>query len=221
MDLEFDHVFAFVDPACREAELLAAAGFSVLPPHRHRGQGTANRSVLFDKAYLELIYLESRIDAERHELRLDRRADFAVTGHCPFGIGLRGVAGPAEQAPFVPYRPPWGTPEYPPMLLHRTSLEQPGLPLVFVSQPSGTNTVESMKPGAWTTLDRAMLAHRSGATDIAAVELTIPDPRGWPLDPPTPGVVVRRGPAFHATVRLENLRGAPLELTPWITLAPA
>jgi hypothetical protein len=221
MDLAFDHVFAFVGSEGREAEVLAAAGFAVRPPHRHRGQGTENRSVLFDSAYLELIYLASRAEAEHHELRLDRRAGFATTGHCPFGIGLRGVVVEAEQAAFVPYRPPWGTPGYPPMLLHRTSMERPGLPLVFVSQPWGTNTVESMKPGAWKTLDRAMLAHRNGASGIASVEVTVLDARGWPLTPPTPGVVVREGRAFHACVRLDGLRGAPIELAPWLTLAPA
>ncbi len=221
MGLEFDHVFAFVNPGCHEADVLAAAGFSVLPPRHFTGQGTANRSVLFDAAYLELVHLTSRTEAESDESRLDRRADFAVTGHCPFGIGLRGVMRSEEQTAFVPYHPPWGTPGYPPMLLHRTSVERPGLPLVFVSQPRGTNTVESMRPGAWKTLDPAMLAHRNGVTGIASVELTIRDTRGWPLDPPPPGVLVRNGPAFHATVRLEGRLGAPIQLAPWITLVPA
>lgn len=221
MDLQFDHVFAFVGPGCREADLLVAAGFAVLPPHRHAGQGTENRSVLFDAAYLELIYLAARDEAERAELRLDRRADFATTGHCPFGIGLRGVVPSEEQAAFVPYHRPHGTPGYPPMLLSRASLAHPELPLVFVSQPSGTRSVESMRPGAWMSVDPAMLAHRNGVTGISSVELTIRDARGWPIDPLPPGVAVREGSAFHATVRLEGLLGAPIALAPWITLAPA
>jgi hypothetical protein len=221
MDLEFDHVFAFGRPGGPEADLLAAAGFAVLPPRRHRGQGTESRSVLFDGHYLELIHLAARSEAEADALRLDRRSDFAATGHCPFGIGLRGTEDAAEAGSFVPYRPPWGTPGYPPILLHRTSLEHPGLPLVFVSQPVGTNPVASLRPENWTRLDPALRAHRNGATGIASVEVTVRDARGWPLDPPAPGVVVQEGPAFEATVRLEGWRGPPIALTPWITLAPA
>lgn len=221
MNLEFDHVFAFGRPGGPEADRLAAAGFAVLPPRRHPGQGTESRSVLFDAAYLELVHLTSRSEAEGDALRLDRRSDFAATGHCPFGIGLRGTESEAPPGTFVPYRPPWGTPGYPPILLHRTSLERPGLPLVFVSQPVGGNPVASLRPDAWKRLDPAMRAHRSGATGIASVELTVRDARGWPLDPPVPGVVVREGAAFQATVRLDGWRGAPIALAPWITLAPA
>jgi hypothetical protein len=221
MDLRFDHLFVFAGPECRGADALAAAGFSVLPPHRHAGQGTGNRSVLFDASYLELLHLTSREEAEGSELRLDRRADFAGTGHCPFGIGLRGLVSPEEEAAFIAYRPPWGTPGYPPILLHRTSLAFPGLPYVFVSRPFGANTVDSMRPGAWKALDPAKLAHRNGATGIASVELTILDLAGWPVEPPPPGVVVRVGREFHATVRVEGMRGPSLAPTPWLTLAPA
>lgn len=221
MDLEFDHVFAFVSPGCPEAGVLDAAGFSVLPARRHAGQGTANRSVLFDASYLELIHVASRPEAEAHELRLDRRADFATTGHCPFGIGLRALVPGEAQGPFVAYRPPWGTADYPPMLLHRGALARPGLPLVFVSQPPHGHDVASMRPGAWRRLDAAYLAHRNGVTGIATVEVTVPDPTGWPLDPPAAGVAVREGRTFHATVRLTGTFSRPLAVTPWLDLAPA
>jgi len=220
MDLQFDHVFVVASPDCPEADVLAAAGFTLLPPKRHEGQGTANRSVLFPDASLELIHLVSRAEAERHELRLDRRADFATTGHCPFGIGLRATVPIDAQTPFVSYRPRWGTPNDPPMLLHRASLDRPGLPLVFVSQPRGTHPVASLRPGAWHRLDPARLAHPNGVTGIASVEVTVPDARGWPLDPPAPGVTVREGPAFHATVRLAGALGAPIAPVPWLTLVP-
>jgi hypothetical protein len=219
--LELDHVFSFVSEDAREAAVLEAAGFSLLPPGTHRGQGTANRSVAFADTYLELIHLAVRADAEASELRLDRRSDFATTGHCPFGIGLRAVVPDPDPATFEAYRPPWGTPDYPPMLLLRACLEHPGLPIIFVSQPPGTTTLQGMRPGAWRRLGPAHLTHRSGATGIDAVEITVPDARGWPPVPPPPRVTVRAGSRFHATVRLAGTMRAAVEVTPWLTLAPA
>ena len=221
MHLELDHVFSFGSEDGHEAAALEAGGFTLRPPGRHPGQGTANRCVAFPDSYVELIHLVARPEAETSELRLDRRSDFAVTGHCPFGIGLRAVVPDDERKPFQAYRPPWGTPDYPPMLLHRTCLEHPGLPIVFVSQPPHGATVDGMRPRAWRNLPPSHLAHPCGATGIAAVEITVPDARGWPIVPPPPQVTLRAGPRFHLTVRLAGSMRAAVEVTPWFTLAPA
>ncbi len=221
MHVELDHVFSFVSEDAHEAQTVADAGFTLGPPGRHPGQGTANRSAFFADTYLELIHLVARPEAETSVLRLDRRSDFALTGHCPFGIGLRAVVPDPDPALFETYRPPWGTPDYPPMLLHRTSLEHPGLPIVFVSQPPHGATVDAMRPRAWRSLPATHLAHPCGATGIASVELTVPDARGWPIVPPPPHVTLRTGPRFHLTVRLACSMRAPVEVAPWFTLAPA
>lgn len=221
MQVELDHVFSFVSEDAHEARTLAEAGFTLGPAGRHPGQGTANRSAFFADTYLELIHLVARAEAETSVLRLDRRSDFATNGHCPFGIGLRAFVPDPDPAVFEAYRPPWGTPGYPPMLLLRASLAHPGLPIVFVSQPWGTPSLDAMRPRAWRSLPPSALAHPCGATGIASVELTVPDARGWPVAPAPPAVTLREGAGFHATVRLAGTMRAPVEVTPWCTLAPA
>jgi Glyoxalase-like domain len=66
--VELDHVFVVVQPvAAAEIAALEAAGFTVgSRVAKHPGQGTASRAVLFENAYLKLIWVDSSvaIDAE-------------------------------------------------------------------------------------------------------------------------------------------------------------
>lgn len=96
--LVLDHLFCFVDrefvgsPDCARLEQF---GLNLEFGRRHVGQGTANRLSLFRGAALEFLWLEDRDEAERHPLRLDRRADWRAHGGDPFGLCLRGRLTPS------------------------------------------------------------------------------------------------------------------------------
>ena len=175
--LTFDHAFVFVEPGHREANFLRKLGLTLEFQRDHIGQGTANDLLLFDENYLELIYLRSRSEAERNELRLDRRADHANTGASPFGVALRGSIEQAQTLPglgpeaWMKYQLP-GTP----MTLHllRETLDNIALPLVF-----GFDTPPSRTEGP--TQDRrlgqhpiAFVGHVCGVSGIDSLELIGP-----------------------------------------------
>src|SRR5262245_52224203 len=220
MALLFDHVFDFVDGDGPEARLLETAGLTVGATQVHRGQGTGSRSVLFDRSFLELVHLHSRPEAEAGAIRLDRRADFATTGCCPYGIGLRGLLSADERARFEPYHPPY-FPAGAVLWIHKATLKRPGLPLVFVSEPWPGFTIETMRPGGWPGVSRSRFVHRCGASGVVGVRVVLPDARGWPLDPVIPGVEVSAGAGFHLTVALADARISPLPLNAWTTVVPA
>jgi len=220
VSLLFDHVFTFVAEDGPEAGLLEGAGLTIGATQLLRGQGTASRSVLFDGNFLELVHLHSRAEAEADPMRLDRRADFAKTGCCPYGIGLRGRLSEAERGRFLPYHPPY-FPAGAVLWIHRATTDDPALPLVFVSEPWPGFTVETMRPGGWPRIPRTRFEHACGATGIADVRMTLPSVRGWPLEPPVPGVSVSAGERFHLSVALAGARFAPLALDPWVEVVAA
>lgn len=216
MPFELDHVFCFVEPDAPEAARLEAAGFVVAPTYPHPGQGTANRSVLFAESYLELIYLTSREDAEASEIGLHRRADWRTTGECPFGVGLRGTLSDTERAAFWPYLPPYATKGRPPIWVHRATTEAPGLPLVFVMEPYGPfKAAADLRPERWIAGERrSLLEQPAGARGLDAVQIEVPDGRGWPVGLPVPRVTLEPGLPYRM---LASLEAGPL---PAVNIAP-
>ena len=93
--LEIDHVFVFASPDAPEAAVLREAGFVVFPEtSRHQGQGTASISVMFENAYLELIWIDDAEEFAAVGLGMaERRASEAGS---PFGTGLRRTSPDAE-----------------------------------------------------------------------------------------------------------------------------
>jgi len=103
--VELDHVFVVVQPG-GEAEIAAleSAGLTVASRvAKHPGQGTASRAVLFENAYLELIWVDSSvaIDAEHASSAQSFRdaAAWRTSGHSPFGLGLRRLPGDTAALP--------------------------------------------------------------------------------------------------------------------------
>jgi hypothetical protein len=97
--VELDHVYVVV-PTGAEAEiaLLRSHGFFVDScVSRHTGYGTASRSVYFQNAYFELLWLDPSVEvAPEHEPRarlLRRAVEWRTSGVSPFGVGLHRVAG--------------------------------------------------------------------------------------------------------------------------------
>lgn len=167
-----DHIFCFCEPQVSgEIENAAKAGFTVNAGNRHQGQGTANRSIVFEENYLELIFLESLTDAQVNPLRLDKRAEWRKTGASPFGICLRGAISKDESSQFWSYHPPYWPDGA--IFIHKSNEESPGLPLIFVI-PSSTRPVE--RPN----VDVMYFSHRSGAKAIQKVDISGPNYQ-WPL----------------------------------------
>lgn len=115
--VEVDHVFLATRPGAPEAAALRAAGFRVSEqPTRHTGGGTASLSVLFENAYLELLYPDPTVGdsnppAERAHWR--RVFGWRETGASPVGVGLRRLVGGPDSLPFPTERmapQPWMPP---------------------------------------------------------------------------------------------------------------
>lgn len=125
--LELDHVFCFVDPGFAEESQVRAAGFEVNFGRKHPGQGTENRLLLFDDAYIEFIWIRDRDEARRNILRFDRRVRA-----CPFGIALRGSVPRPLRRFYWRYR----LPEFPlgSLAIFEPSRREPMLPILFVMQ---------------------------------------------------------------------------------------
>jgi hypothetical protein len=61
---EIDHVLIFTSVGAPEAEPLIAFGLTEGSRNRHPGQDTANLRFFFDNAMLELLWVESRDEAQ-------------------------------------------------------------------------------------------------------------------------------------------------------------
>jgi hypothetical protein len=110
-DLELDHIFVAVPGPEVGSPALEEAGFLFSASNPHPGQGTMSRGILFENAYLELIWLTDPEEAESPPIqrtRLKERTD-PSTGACPFGIGLRSSGEGEARLPFESweYRPPY------------------------------------------------------------------------------------------------------------------
>jgi hypothetical protein len=115
--LELDHLFVWVSEGAPEASALERLGLRPDPTvHKHAGQGTSSVVFLFERAYLELIWVDEPevAAAKGREMGADMiaRADWRRTGASPFGVGLRRRrAGDEPPFPTREYRAEWMPPE--------------------------------------------------------------------------------------------------------------
>jgi hypothetical protein len=103
--VEVDHLDLVTSPGAPEAAALREAGLRVDGRvTRHQGGGTASMSVLFENAYLELLFPDSAAGdgASSPEEREYWRKVFAwrETGASPIGVGLRRREGAPDALPF-------------------------------------------------------------------------------------------------------------------------
>ena len=88
--------------------MISRSGRSPLDPGtRHVGQGTRNRRVIFDNCYLELVWVDSPVEANASGLRFEDRCAGRA---CPFGVVYRGKVPASVGASngFVEYEVPGG-----------------------------------------------------------------------------------------------------------------
>ena len=196
--LELDHVFCFCAPELPEATQAESVGLRVNEGRRHENQGTANRSILFEKNYLELIYLASKEEAEGNPLQLHCRANWKATGASPFGVALRGTLAKHEKLNFWEYRPsylPSGA-----ILIHK---EDGGKgPLIFLMPPRGESNA-ALYPAQWPNIDLSLMRHPMGAKTIVSVKLNGPDYE-WPLLSPVPCVAFAHANEPHMEIVIDG-----------------
>src|SRR5262249_46173878 len=99
--LELDHAICFV-PA-RDA--LALYGFAIEPGRVHTGQGTRNVRVVFDRNYLEVVWIAHPDEVTARGLDFVARCARPATA-VPFGCVLRGAIPASARALFRPYELP-------------------------------------------------------------------------------------------------------------------
>jgi hypothetical protein len=174
MAFELDHIFICTDVGAAVADALVACGFVEGSANTHPGQGTANRRFFFRNAMLELLWVYSLEETQSEPIRRTRLGDRwsgRQTGACPFGIGLRPVAGDMAFASWA-YRPPY----LPPTVSIAVGMNSDVLtePMIF-QIPFGHRPdqlpVEKAQP----------LEHPIGLREITRVTLITPDP-----SPPSP-----------------------------------
>lgn len=207
MSFELDHVFCFCEPQVPELQVVKKLGFTVLPERTHQSQGTSNRCVVFEENYLEFIYLSSREEAEKNDLRLHERADWKSTKASPFGIALRGTIPEKDKNDFWEYKPVYAQGKS--IFIHKFSQEHPEAPLLFVIPLPVGSSLAAMRPGNSSHLDKSLLKHKSGTTRIEAVRISSPVALPEPFKISSVEVEISSMP--HMTVQLEgNLERAAI-----------
>jgi Glyoxalase-like domain len=123
--LELDHVFCLVTDPDQAARRLEDDGWVLDAGRAHPGQGTRNRRLVWSEQYFELLWVTDAAEARDNPLRLDRRADWMITGASPFGLAFRGRIDPHEEF--------WLYDALGPRIwIHRDNERFPERPMVFV-----------------------------------------------------------------------------------------
>jgi hypothetical protein len=158
--LELDHVIRFVPGP----DLVDLTGFTVEPGRVHTGQGTRNVRVMFDRNFIEVLWIEHASEVAARGLDFIARCARPATA-VPFGCVLRGEIPAAARARFVAYALP-GAPGVELMLV---ADQRPDAPFLAVFE-----TLD--REGKWPArrIAPAYLAHACGATRVVRATFTSP-----------------------------------------------
>jgi hypothetical protein len=150
--LEIDHVIYFVP----RREAVDLAGFTIDPGRVHTGQGTRNLRVVFDRNYLELVWIEHPDEVVARGLDFISRCARPASA-VPFGLVLRGKLPRPDG--FTSYELP----------------DAPGIFLQLLSpQPADAPFVAVFELDGLANRLRGAAAHPCGATRIERALFTAP-----------------------------------------------
>jgi len=156
--LELDHVICFV---ADQAEV-ALPGLAVDGGRVHTGQGTRNVRVVFERNYLEVLWIERAADVVARGLDFVARCARPAMA-CPFGCVLRGTLPDAVRPRFAPY----ALPDAPGVVLQLLAGQPPEAPFVAVFEAVD---LEAMWPPR--RMPSARIAHPGGATRMLGATIT-------------------------------------------------
>jgi len=184
MAFEIDHVFICTEVGGPEAEYLKSFGLTEGKPNTHPGQGTACRRFFFANAYLELLWVQSPIEAQSQQscrTRLWERWSGRKGGACPFGICVRPAAGHQRcEFPFAIWD-------------YRPSYMPPGVSLGIakssetITEPFLCYLQSAQRPDGYATDRQQPLRNAAGLREITRVRMMSPK-------------VQRLSPEFQAAV---------------------
>ena len=171
MAFEIDHIFICVEVGAPEAERLTACGLTEGMPNTHPGQGTACRRFFFRNAYVELLWVQTPVEAQSDESRPTRlweRWSGRLNGTCPFGLCIRPTAEQAGEFPFATwdYRPP-----YLPSGLSFGIAKNSEI----MAEPFLCYLESGQRPDRYQDARRQPLQHAAGLREITRVSIVTPD----------------------------------------------
>jgi hypothetical protein len=175
MPTELDHLFVLVSAGAPEADRLQAEGLCEGQPNQHPGQGTACRRFFFANAYLELLWVESALDARAEParpLQLWERWEGRSRGACPFGVVLR-PADESDQAP------PFSTWDYRPPYLPPTLALQVGVNHGSIDEPLLVYFPLHRRPDGMHAPHRQPLEHPAEFQELTALKIFGPWQSDW------------------------------------------
>lgn len=110
--VELDHLYVYAPSRSTEGEVVLAleeAGINVSDHRQEFPDGIVGRYVLFNNAYIEMLWYDGNPDAD---VDTRRQAAWEITGMSPFGVGLRhiGEAQAGFPVPTRTYTTEWMTP---------------------------------------------------------------------------------------------------------------
>jgi hypothetical protein len=161
--LELDHVIVFLRGP-DDVDLLrpGLAGLVLDEGIRHVGQGTRNRRIVFPDSYVELLWVDSRAEAQESGLRFTERC---MGDACPFGVVLRGRL--PERPGFVEYTVPAGP------TLH--VIDDPRMPFLAVHESDDLDLLRPVHRMASEYLNRARAIERAEiAGGMAPPDFVVP-----------------------------------------------
>jgi hypothetical protein len=164
--LEIDHVIYFV-PA---RDVVDVTGFTIEPGRVHTGQGTRNVRMVFERNYLELVWIEHPDQVAARGLDFAGRCARPAMA-CPFGCVLRGVIPPDLRARFAPY----GLPDAPGVVLQLLADQRPDAPFIGVFESDDGQVARPAR-----RIAPEYLVHSNGATGIARATFTATGPAPLP-----------------------------------------
>jgi hypothetical protein len=165
---ELDHLFVWTAEGAPEAKLLIDSGLTEGTPNKHPGQGTANRRFFFNNAFIELLWVHNKEEAQSERaLHFWERWSGRNTGACPFGFIFRPQDRDGCDPPFATweYRPAY-LPENLSILVGKNA-ERLNEPMLFC-MPFGR------RPDSFLQGSRELLTHKSGVSEIRELRLSLP-----------------------------------------------
>lgn len=164
--MKIDHIFVRAKRNAPEADLLGEFGLTEGSGNKHPGQGTANRRFFFRNAFIELLWIsdksEAQSDTTRPTMLYERLSDSSAS---PFGVCFR----PAVQGLPIPF-PMWEyTPAYLPAGMTIGISKE-----VALSEPMWFWLEQGKAPDTAPDDRRQPLAHATGFLEITSIVISTP-----------------------------------------------